>query len=231
MKDQPRIAKQNIPEGFWRLSILHFLIALVLLLLTVPFVLESPGGKQIESAFITVVLLSGVLAVGGSGRRLIAGALISIPAVAGTWLDHFQPNYWPKELTLAAALVFATFVIIHLLKFIMSAPHVDFQVLCAGISNYLMLAMLWSFAYTLVARLIPQAFAFSAGPDRNHSLTGFEALYFSFCTLTTVGYGDIVPLANAARMLAMLEAATGTIYVTVLIARLVALYSAAPPES
>jgi hypothetical protein len=58
-----------------------------------------------------------------------------IPAVAGTWLDHFQPNLVPREWTLAAAVVFANFVIMNLLRYILQAPRVDSQVLCAGCSR------------------------------------------------------------------------------------------------
>ena len=58
-------------------------------------------------------------------------------------------------------------------------------------------------------------------------MSGFTAMYFSFTTLMTLGYGDITPVADVARMLAMLEAMTGTLFVGVMIARLVCLYSAA----
>jgi hypothetical protein len=57
-------------------------------------------------------------------------------------------------------------------------------------------------------------------------LNHFNTLYFSFTTLSTVGYGDIVPVSGIARILAMSEAVFGMFYVTLLIARLVALYSA-----
>jgi hypothetical protein len=56
-------------------------------------------------------------------------------------------------------------------------------------------------------------------------MSGFTAIYFSFTTLMNVGYGDITPVADVARMLAMLEAMTGTLFVGVMIARLVSLYS------
>jgi len=56
-------------------------------------------------------------------------------------------------------------------------------------------------------------------------MKGFTGFYFSFITLTTVGYGDITPVSRAARWLASMEAMTGSLYVAVLIARLVSLYS------
>ena len=59
----------------------------------------------------------------------------------------------------------------------------------------------------------------------SHRMKGFTAHYFSFITLCTVGYGDIAPVSSAARMLAAMEAMTGTIYMAVLIARLVSMHS------
>lgn len=123
-------------------------------------------------------------------------------------------------------LVFILFVVVHLLRFILRAPQVNTEVLCAGIATYLMLGLLWAFAYILVARVVPGAFAFTVGNASEHVFQGFNGVYFSFVTLTTVGYGDIVPVAPAARMLAMMESMVGTIYMAVLISRLVALHSA-----
>jgi hypothetical protein len=68
------------------------------------------------------------------------------------------------------------------------------------------------------------AFAFNTNEGRQ-SIRGFNAFYFSFVTLSTVGYGDITPVSKVARMLAAMEAMTGLLYVAVLIARLVSLYS------
>lgn len=62
-------------------------------------------------------------------------------------------------------------------------------------------------------------------------MKGFTALYFSFVTLSTVGYGDIAAVSNPARLLAMVEAVIGVFYTTILIARLVSLYSSEPPPA
>jgi voltage-gated potassium channel Kch len=76
----------------------------------------------------------------------------------------------------------------------------------------------------------PAAFSFSPRAGTATVMSGFTAMYFSFTTLMTVGYGDITPVADVARMLAMLEAMTGTLFVGVMIARLVSLYSAPRPS-
>jgi Ion channel len=119
------------------------------------------------------------------------------------------------------------FVVVHLFRFILRAPRVNSEVLYAGVATYLMLGLLWAFAYIMVALMIPNSFAFTVSAESGQSIHGFNGLYFSLITLSTVGYGDIVPVLPAARMLAMTEAMTGTIYVAVLISRLVALHSSA----
>lgn len=83
----------------------------------------------------------------------------------------------------------------------------------------------WGSIYVLVARMSPGAFSGVAASSQ--PLHGFDALYFSLITLTTAGYGDIAPVSGPARMLAMLEAVTGTMYMAALVARLVSGYSSA----
>jgi hypothetical protein len=89
-----------------------------------------------------------------------------------------------------------------------------------------MLGLIWTIAYWLVDQVKPGAFAFNTATGAKESMQGFNAFYFSFITLSTVRYGDITPVSHVARMLAAMEAMTGLLYVAVLIARLVALYSA-----
>lgn len=207
-------------------------MALVLLLVAAPIIDKMPYGDSIEHALMTLVLVLGVFAVGRSRQTLAWAVVLVLPAVASRWMHHFWPELAPTEISLVAGLVFLVFLIGQFLCFILRAPRVNAEVLYAGISVYLLLGLSWMFAYQLVARLgnpLHPAFAFNAGPA-GQSMDGFTAYYFSFVTLTTVGYGDITPISNGARALAALEAMTGTLYVAVLISRLVALYSTAPRE-
>jgi voltage-gated potassium channel len=90
--------------------------------------------------------------------------------------------------------------------------------------------LMWTVAYWLVDQMTPGG-AFSFNTSRGaQSMNGFTGFYFSFITLSTVGYGDITPVSRVARWLAAMEAITGLLYVAVLIARLVSLYSTAKSD-
>ena len=208
---------------FHRFSTVELLAALVLLFVFFPFVEEVKGGDVIVSILLSLVLLSAVLAVADRKGVFFIALLLAIPAIAGRWISHFRPDLVPPPVFLVAGLALIAFVVANLLRFVLRAPSVNTEVLCASISAYLMLGLLWTVAYWLVAQVTPNAFAFSTGPKE--TMSGFNAFYFSFITLSTVGYGDITPVPRIARWLAATEAMTGLLYVTVLIARLVSLYS------
>jgi hypothetical protein len=224
---QPSEPQSAAPRriGLHRFSAAEFLIAVVLLFVVSPFVELIPGGNLIETVLITLVLVMGVLAVGRRRRTLVVAVILALPAFIGKWVNHFRPDWVPTEVFLVTGLLFVIFVVAHLLGFILRAPRVNSEVLCAGISTYLLLGLSWSFAYLLVAQLAPDAFFLNNGTTTGHSLHGADAFYFSLITLSTVGYGDIIPVSNVARMLAAMEAITGSLFVAVFIARLVALYS------
>ncbi len=212
-----------------RFPIACFLAALLLTLVCAPFYDLFRDGDLVEAVLLTVMLLSSLPALGVRRKSLIAGIVLIVPAATGRWLNHAWPYSVSPEVFLLPGLLFLLFFVGHLLRFTLRAPRIDSEVLCAGLAGYLMLGLLWSFAYILVARLIPDSFVFNAGPA-GQSMKGFTAIYFSFVTLCTVGYGEIVPLSGPVRMLAIMEAICGTFYMTVLIARLVAMYSVAPSE-
>jgi Ion channel len=218
-----------VRPGLFRFSVARFLIGLVLLFVTAPFIEQFKNGPLIDLLLATVVLGMGVLAVGARRRTLIFAILLVLPAVVGNWVHHLWHGVYPVEAVLAARLVFLAFVVVRLLAFILRAPKVNSEVLCAGISIYLLMGLVWALAYMLVAGQAPDAFAFSVPASSPHAMTRFNAFYYSFMTLTTVGYGDITPVSNLARTLAILESMSGTLFVGVLIARLVSLYSAPGP--
>jgi hypothetical protein len=123
------------------------------------------------------------------------------------------------------------FVASAVLRTVLQGDKVTEQTLWGAVSVYLLIGVIWGLAYGLVWYLDSSAFWF---PDQSIDLARVwwpDFLFFSFVTLTTVGYGDIVPVNGAARALAILEAITGTFYIAVLIARLVSTYVASRPPA
>jgi hypothetical protein len=220
--------RKSLP-GVFRFSVAGFLSALVILFFAAPFLSQLDCGQLIESGLMTVVLVSAVLAVGHRRRVLFFAVFLLVPTVVSRWLHHFWPNFGTTLFFLVSVIVFIVFVIWQLIRYILRAPRVDSEVLCAGISTYLLMGLCWGFAYMLVANTVSNAFIFDGQIETATDMTTFTSVYFSFVTLTTVGFGDIAPNCQIARMLAALEAMAGTMFVAILISRLVSLYTRNPP--
>jgi hypothetical protein len=108
-------------------------------------------------------------------------------------------------------------ILIHLFK----EDKVTLHTIRGGITVYFMMGLFWTFLYALFVAIDSSTIQMTG---QYHDLS--ELMYFSFTTLTTLGYGDVVPISEAARNIAVLEAAAGQIFLTVLIARLIGLYIA-----
>ena len=206
-------------SGAFRFSSVHLLIALAILFVSSPFIQDLHHARVVERFLIAVVFLSALLAVAGRGS-LVVGSLLAGAAIAGQWAGVFVPTLAPYSML--PAIAFLIFVIARVLKYILEATEVDNETLCACLSGFLMIGLLWAAVYSLVGRIDPGAFGFSVPGQK---MDGFEAFYFSFVTLSTIGYGDITPVSRVAKMLCIMEAVAGMFYVAVLVARLVSIYS------
>jgi hypothetical protein len=115
------------------------------------------------------------------------------PALISQWYNHVQPDLLWEALPRSFALVLLAFVVTHLFRFIVNAPRVNTEVLYAGIATYIMLDIFWASGCMLLSLFGPTSFA-EIGQDGFTGRLDIEsAMYFSFVTMATVGYGDIVP--------------------------------------
>src|SRR5437773_10307263 len=123
--------------GVPRYSTVKLLVALGLLFVFTPFIEDLPRGDLIEALLLTLVMVSSVLAVGARRRHLIIALALVVPAAVGKWVNHLRPDLLPPEVFLIATVVFFGFVLSHLLRFIVQAPRVNMEVLCAGVAGFL----------------------------------------------------------------------------------------------
>ncbi|MEN6623985.1 MAG: potassium channel family protein [Smithella sp.] len=215
----------NNRERICGISIIYLLAALTLLIITFPIIEIIPNGLMIESVLLSLVLILALLTICNRRSTLIWGIILIIPALAGKWINYWRPDLMPAEIYLSAAILVFGFVVFHLLSFILGARRITPDILYAVMANYLLMGLLWAFSYLLVFQLIPNSFVFNISTTSNHRFKGFESVYFSFSTLSTVGFGDIIPVSSVSRMLAITESIVGVFYVAILVAQLVALYT------
>ncbi|MDV2482717.1 two pore domain potassium channel family protein [Methanoculleus sp. Wushi-C6] len=195
----------------------HYLLAALILLLAVyPYVGADPIALKVLSWF---VLTTGVYAVSNRRRQVVIAALLAVPAFGLGWLYIITgvPALGTAE-SIFTLLFYAFTALICLLR-VVSARRVTSDTISGAVSVYLLMGLTWATAYSLVETVNPGSFA-SSQPDAAFTFPTF--IYYSFVTLATLGYGDITPLTDQARSLALLETVSGTLYIAVLIARLVA---------
>jgi hypothetical protein len=205
---------------FWAddkgLSIFSALLLVVAFVLT-PLVPPGSGRSPAAAVVYAVLLVAGVLALTESKTArllLIPVAVITLAVDLASWLLPVA-DAWVQGTSLLSLLLLLVVVLGQTLR---SGP-VTFHRIQGAVAAYLLLGIIWAHAYSLIALFRPGAFSGAIS-----SADGPRAwLYFSFVTLTTVGYGDVLPVHPTARSLAMLEAVVGPLYLAILIARLVSL--------
>jgi len=204
------------------------------LFVAAPFLVPVSWGPGVITAGGCLML---ALAVRASDCRAITKRLSVTAAAAIVGLDLVASRIGSDPLDAVARLLFLALVAVAgavVLRTILRAREIDAGEIYAAVCFYLMLGVWWAAAYAFFdwLDLVPAAFShdvISRGtPGASQTGAFGELLYYSYVTLTTVGYGDVVPTHPITRNLAAFEAITGQLYLAVLLARLVALYTMRP---
>ena len=203
----------------WRFALL--LGSLVLLLLLSPVLEASAAGNLLLTLLFTLVLLAAVLAASTRRSTLGIALLFALPWLYLTWL-HPQWRAEPADVIASLLLIcLGLFVLGLVLLRVVRARRVDADILCGALAVYLLTGVVWAICYGVIEALAPGSFGLSSEASGD---VWNQLLYFSLVTLTTLGYGDISPVTSVARIWSALEAVVGTLYLAVLISRLVGLY-------
>ena len=210
------------PNPIARYKYQALLLAILTLLVAYP-VVGGPAGSPVLKVLLTTVFLAGGLVVFADHRLRVVAVVLGAPAVLGAWTGYVLPEEHGRAVAAffhASALEFFLFVIAVLLRGVSRERTVSVDAVAAAICGYLLLGVAFGHAYSLVEVVEPGAFR-GLEPGAGEDQTFFRLTYFSFVTLTTVGYGDITPSRDTARSLAVVEAVAGQFYLAVLVADLV----------
>lgn len=202
------------------------LVSLLAVLVLSPL-MKGPLGDLFIDAYFTVVLLSALFSMREERLLFRTGLVTGTPAILAMWFG--EQMQVPSTLAVAAGLtaVFLGVMSVGLVRRAMAPGRVTMSRILASLCAYLMIGLVWAEVYAALAVVSPGAFN---GPHDWSQMNGAEVVnrmvYFSYVTLTTLGYGDVTPASEAARSLAVAEAIVGQLYLTVMVARLVGLFVA-----
>jgi hypothetical protein len=217
-------------------------VALLVFFVIVPVVhqvrdaLHPAFGPFAESLLFVAVLVGVIVSISTSRASKVLALSFGIPVAVLAVLHAFRDWTWLAIARYLLVAAFLGYAIAVMLRFILASRQITFNTVCAALCIYLLLGVLWALGYSLIDQLDPATFYSTMTNETSEPMMRIgkghstAVLYFSFATLTTLGYGDIVPVSQVARMLATLEAITGQLYLAVLVARLVGLHIAASLE-
>ena len=204
---------------------LLLLISLVVIFILAPFISPYYYGPTLLNIIAAAVLLSATYAVSRRRSFFVFALSMSIFSIAMTFWLAVAPNFWLVMICHGSLVVVIVFFATAILSYVLGSGKVTWDKIYGAICAYLLLGYAWTFAYSVIETAQPGSFT-SVGSSMPTDVVGrvMQLRYFSFVTLATVGYGDIVPRTPAARTLASLEAILGQFYLVALVGRLVGLH-------
>lgn len=209
-----------------RLPNAWLLLSLVVLVVLYPFLQPFAGGRAAIAVFDLVVLVLALRAARASGPEARIGYVLVWPAIALHIGAAFFPTAWLVPANLATQAVFHAFVVVCLLRYMLSDEVMTLDELFAAAGLYVLMAFVFAYLYALVETFAPGSFYINPSNNPDGATGWWELLYFSFTCLSSVGFGEITPVSNHARSLVMIQQMLGVLYIALVISRLVALQAA-----
>jgi hypothetical protein len=206
---------------------LALLLALGLLLVVYPLLRTAVGTRLLLDALLTIVFVAAFLTIFSQSRFRLLALLLGVPTIVGAWIGYVLPGLPRLPLVvsfhLVAALFFG-FTVATILRAIHREQTVSADAIYGAFCGYLLVGLAFGHLYCVTEATNPGSFQ---GSEQFSTQLQVEArhhfllTYFSFVTLTSVGYGDITPGSGTARSLAVVEAILGQFYIAALIGELI----------
>jgi len=203
---------------------IYIVVAIMLVMLTVPFLRQLDLlGHLASSLILALIPLSCVVALTGKDNKTaLVILLFAVPFVALDALNFFSASPLVQLLELGFGTLLYFYIILLMVKHLLALKVVTADMIYCAISTYLLIGIGWAGIYNLLEIVAPGSFV--GKPD-------IDLLYFSFVTLTTLGFGDILPASILANRLVIFEATMGSIYMAVIVAMIVGRYMSMQAEA
>jgi hypothetical protein len=203
------------------------LTALVILLVLGIFVLPPLAdlgmiSRPLIGVTIAVVMAAGILTAARSRIAAIVTLALGLLLLPLQWVRYDGPTLAEETAFLGTAMLFVASLGVTIFRQVFAAGRINLHRILGAIALYLLIGVFFSLCYQMLLAYVPGAIAYAAQPEERIPVAA-HMNYFSFVTLTSVGYGDVTPKHAIARSLANFEAVVGQLYVAVLLARLVSL--------
>ena len=209
-------------------------ILLFLLVAYIFFIYPLLGGDAFSGGAVSIafslILIAGIAATAQHNAVRLGIVILAVIALLAHWLHVFIGGAAAHIVSAGAAILFFTLQTWFLSVRVFSAGTVNIYRIYGAIAVYLILGILWANAYVLIYLIQPAAFQFAPGAQAFEPPIS-EMVYFSFVTLTTIGFGDITAVHPMARSLVILEGLVGQLYPAILLARLVTQYQGRSTKS
>jgi hypothetical protein len=192
------------------------LIFLLAFIIVFPFFEQFRIGDALLVVILTGLLISAVYNVREHSREVAITLLLLVPTALTTWANFFIHSHEIFLVQIVSVILFLLYTQGVILRRIMQTRHVTGNEIFSAVSVYIMIGLAYAFAYEFIEMVVPGSFLFGSGGS---SFSSF--MYFSFETLTTVGYGDITVIAPFARSVTILEMITGVMYLAIFVGVLV----------
>ena len=218
------MALSRQPIGKLSQSKQRFLILLCLilgLLVLVPVLQRFVAMRIFIDIFLTAIVISMVYTVSDKKGHVIIGLVLAIIMVTLLWLQYFHASKPIAAIAMITGVLFGALIITSILGFMFKSAEVNREIIYAAILLYLMAALMWAFVYTFLELIDPASFNVDLERPEGYILL-FQ--YYSFVTITTLGYGDITPVTQVAKAFSVLEAVVGQLYLVVVVAWLVGMH-------
>ena len=195
----------------------YIILATMLVILVAPFIRHSGiTGHLITTLMTAMIPLTSFYALTADRSRAIVILLIAAPFVILDGMSLFFTTRYLMIASIGFGTILYLYIIVLLVINLLSYRVVTADLIYCAISTYFLIGVMWAGMYIILEGISPGSFS---GISETSDL-----LYFSFVTLTTVGFGDITPQSILGKRLAVFEAAMGGIYLAVIIAMIVGRY-------